>query len=170
MATDVPGLRARGSIIGYAVVLLGAALFVTTCFLPYYSGFPSPAERTLSLYEQLTLPDGQASDFGGLLYLFGGVATVATVAIVGLVDGGRRPGLRFALLGAVAAWSLTWIGILWQFRTFRRLFSLQFGFWLQGVSIGVVVIGTILVRFGGRSDVKDGRYRYANGERTDTDA
>jgi hypothetical protein len=39
---------------------------------------------------------------------------------------------------------------------------LKFGFRLQAVSIGVVVIGTILVGFGKWSEVKDSYDRYAN--------
>jgi hypothetical protein len=167
MATDVSRRWARRSSPGYAVVLLGAALFVTSCFLPY-TGFPSPAERTLSLYEQVTLPNSGASDLGALLYLFGGVATLAVVASVALLRGGRGRGLPFLLIGAVAAWSLTWIGILWQFRTVSGLFSLKFGFWLQAVSIGVVVIGTIVVWLETRSELRDRHDWDENEERTDT--
>jgi hypothetical protein len=65
---------------------------------------------------------------------------------------------------------LTWIGILLQYGTFSRLFSLELGFWLQAVSIGVVVIGTILVGFGKRSEVTDGRDRFTNEEGAEVDA
>ena len=47
------------------------------------------------------------------------------------------------LVGAIAAWSLTWIGTLIRLGTFGT--SLDVGFWLQAVSIGVVIIGAILV-------------------------
>jgi hypothetical protein len=47
---------------------------------------------------------------------------------------------------------------------------LEVGFWLQAVSIGVAVIGTILVGFGKRSEVKDSHDRYANEEGVDVDA
>jgi hypothetical protein len=36
MAYEVHRTRTRGSALGCAVVLLGAELFVTSCFLPYY--------------------------------------------------------------------------------------------------------------------------------------
>ena len=54
------------------------------------------------------------------------------------------------LTGAVAAWSLTWIGSLLQTASLQGSgtiggLSLEIGFWLQAASIGVVVIGTILV-------------------------
>jgi hypothetical protein len=84
-----------------------------------------------------------------MLFLFGGVATIVVVAIVGLTRGERQSGRGF-LAGAVAAWSLTWIGSLLQTANLRedalpRGLSLEVGFWLQAVSIGVAVIGTILV-------------------------
>ena len=79
------------------------------------------------------------------------------------------------LAGAVAAWSPNWLGSLVQSATLRdnalsgRL-SLEVGFWLQAVSIGLAVIGTILVGFGKRSEVKDSHDRYANEEGGDVDA
>src|SRR6266498_2979624 len=83
------------SSLGYAIVLLGAALFVASCFLPYvgYAGLSIPGTKTTtSLYQQLTLgPNGGSSDLSSVLYLFGGVAPVAAVAVVALVRGDRRP-------------------------------------------------------------------------------
>jgi hypothetical protein len=144
MATDASGFRARRSTLGYAIVLLGAGLFVTSCFLPY-NGFEVLGERSISLYQQLMLgPNGGSSDLGALVYLFGGVAPVAVVAIVGLARSERRTGVPFLLVGAVAAWSLTWIGVLLRLGTFQGA-SLEVGFWLQAVSIGVAVMGTIFV-------------------------
>ena len=150
VATDGLGPRAPRSTLGYAIVLLGAALFVASCFLPYtrYEVLP-PAPRqtmTISLYQQLTEGLlGGGSDLGALLYLFGGVAPVAAIAVVALVRGERRPVLPALLVGAVAAWSLTWIGALLRFGTFPDDTSMEIGLWLQAVSIGVAVIGTILV-------------------------
>jgi hypothetical protein len=167
MAAEDRRTRLSGSRVGYAIVLLGAGLFVTSCFLPY-NGFNVLGGRTISLYQQLTLgPNGSSSDLGALLYLFGGVAPVAVVATVGLVRREGRAGLPSLVVGAVAAWSLTWIGVLLRLGTFA---SWEVGFWLQAVSIGVAVIGTILVGFGRRSEVKDSHDRYANKEGADTDA
>ena len=141
---DEPGQRAP--VLGYVIVLLGAALFVTSCFLPYYG---VAGERSVSLYDQLLVAQGGGLELGAILFLFGGVATVVVVAIVGLTRG-ERPSLRAFLAGAVAAWSLTWLGSLLQAANLRdnalsgRL-SLEVGVWLQAVSIGVAVIGTILV-------------------------
>jgi hypothetical protein len=86
-----------------------------------------------------------------MLFLFGGGATVVVVALVGLMRGERQSGRGF-LAGAVSAWSLTWIGSLLQSADLREVgatiprgLSLEAGFWLQTASIGVAVIGTILV-------------------------
>jgi hypothetical protein len=137
--------RGPGSRLGYAIVLLGAALFVVACFLPYYGySIPPPPGETVSLYQAMTSgPDGGGSDLGAVLYLFGGVTPIAAAAIIGLGRGGRRTGLPLVLLGAIAAWSLTWIGALVRLGTFGT--SLDIGFWLQVVSIGVAIIGTVLV-------------------------
>jgi hypothetical protein len=164
MAHEIGRSRARRPTLGYAVVLLGAALFVTSCFLPYYG---VAAERSVSLYDQLLVAPGGGLELGAILFLFGGVATVVVVAIVGLTRG-ERPSLRAFLAGAVAAWSLTWLGSLLQAANLRdnalsgRL-SLEVGFWLQAVSIGVAVIGTVLV------GIKDSHDRYSNVKGVDAD-
>lgn len=101
-------------------------------------------------------------ELGAILFLFGGVATVLVVAIVGLMRS-ERPSARAFLAGAVAAWSLTRVGVLLQTANLREGaiggLSLEIGFWLQAVSIGVAVIGTILVGLGKRSEVKDSHDR-----------
>jgi hypothetical protein len=146
MVADAHRRRGRGSSVGYVIVLLGAALFVTSCFLPYY-GFPGG--RSASLYDQLLVAQDGGWELGAKLFLFGGVATVVVVALIGLI-GGERQSRRGFLAGAVSAWSLTWIGSLLQSADLREGtltggLSLEAGFWLQAVSIGVAVIGTILV-------------------------
>ena len=110
MAVDTHRPRGRGSTLGYSIVLLGAALFVTSCFLPYY-GFPQG--QTVSLYDQLLVTRNGGFELGAKLFLFGGVATVVVIALIGLIRGERQSGRGF-LAGAVSAWSLTWIGSLLQ--------------------------------------------------------
>jgi len=167
MVLDTHRPRGGGSTLGCLIVLLGAALFVTSCFLPYYG---LTEGQSVSLYDQLLV--GGGLELGANLFLFGGVATVVVVALVGLIRGERQPGRGF-LAGAVSAWSLTWIGSLLQSASLReatipRGLSLDAGFWLQALSICVAVIGTILVGFGKRSEVKDSHDRYANEEGVDT--
>jgi hypothetical protein len=169
MAHEVHRTRTRRSTFGYAIVLLGAALFVTSSFLPYYA--VGAGERTISLFELLTQrPLGADSYLGAPLYLFGGVAPVAVVAVIALVRGQRGPVLPSVLVGAVIAWSLTWIGVLVNTGTFSVNVSFEIGFWLQAVSIGVAVIGTIFVGFGERREVKNSHDLYATPEGIDADA
>jgi hypothetical protein len=139
---------AHRSSLGYAIVLIGAAIFVATCFLPYY-GYEFAQGGTVSLYDQLIVAYGGGLQLGPKLFLFGGVATVVVVALVGLKRRERPLGRAF-LAGAVTVWSLTWIGSLLQSASLRgggtiRGLTLEVGFWLQAVSIGVTIIGTILV-------------------------
>lgn len=129
-------------------MLLGAALFVATCFLPYY-GYEFAQGGTVSLCDQLIVAYDGGLQPGPKLFLFGGVATVVVVALVGITHRERSSGRGF-LAGAVSVWSLTWIGSLLQTASLHgsgtiRGLTLEIGFWLQAVSIGVVVIGTILV-------------------------
>jgi hypothetical protein len=133
--------------LGYLVVLVGAAGFVASCFLPYDGLTILPdGSRTVSLYEQLVSlgPNDGGSDFGALLFLFGGVASVAVIAIMGATRGGLRPSAA-TMAAAVSVWSLTWIGLMIREATFVGGISLEWGFWVQASSIGVVVIGTIVV-------------------------
>jgi hypothetical protein len=146
MAAEDRRTRAPGSSVGYAIVLLGAVLFVATCFLPYYG---LPGGQSASLYDQLLVAQDGGWELGAKLFMFGGVATIVVVALVGLTRGERSSGRAF-LAGAVAAWSLTWIGSLLQTVSLRGGgtiggLSLKVGFWLQAVSIGVTVMGTILL-------------------------
>ena len=147
MAAEVRPHRGRGFSVGYVIVLLGGALFVTSSFLPYY-GFPGG--QSVSFYAQLTVLQDGGLELGAKLYQFGGIATVVVVALVGLTRG-EREWRRGFLAGAVSAWSLTWIGSLLQTASVREGatipggLSLEAGFWLQAVGIGVTFIGTILV-------------------------
>jgi hypothetical protein len=157
--------------VSYAIVLIGCALFVAACFLPYYG---LPGVESITFYDQLVVAQDGGLELGAILLLFGGVATVLVSAIVGLTRSDHPSGRAF-LAGAVAAWSLSWIGSLLQTANIREDalpegVSLESGFWLQAVSIGVTVIGTILVGFGKRSHVKDSHDRYATEEGVDAGA
>ncbi len=132
--------------IGYLVVLAGAGGFLTSCFVPYYGGGFGPGSETVSLYQQGTLGgDSLGWDIGSLLFLFGGVATVSFLAIAGVTR--RRPRTAASMLAAtVVAWSLTWTGLMIREATFGGLgITLEWGFWLQALSVSVVVIGTVVV-------------------------
>jgi hypothetical protein len=128
---------------GYLVVLIGAVGFVVCCFLPYlnYQSLPSQPGPP-SLYRLIMLTSRTLAErAGGFAYLFAGVATLAWVAIAGIR--GTRPWTPFALAAVTTAWSLTWIG------TFIHQTSIvgpkEPGYWGLLVSIGVVVVGTVVV-------------------------
>jgi hypothetical protein len=141
----------RSSALGYLVVLLGVAGFVLGCFLPYTTvpsvGVQGPVTSVpaYSYYRLVTyIPGGGTTHYvGELLFLFGGAATLAWVALAGLRQGQHEHRRTPSILVAVTvAWSLSWIGVLvsgWRF------FDYEVGFWLMVVGIGVVIAGTIVV-------------------------
>jgi hypothetical protein len=150
MNPSVRTAEAWRSRVGYLVVVLGAALFVASCFVPYY-GFEGPAQRTFSLYEQQTSGVFDGGSIGRLLYLFAGVAIAASIAVVGVVRNEPQPRVPTMLTAAVAAWSLPWIGVMLSVAQTALGLSLEVGYWVQAVSIGVVIIGTIVVMASGRA-------------------
>jgi hypothetical protein len=56
------------------------------------------------------------------------------------------------LAAAVAAWSLAWIGFMLSVAETSQGVSLEVGYWSQAVSIGVVIIGTIVTVVLGRAE------------------
>jgi hypothetical protein len=146
MAAEDRRTWAPRSRVGYAVVLLGAALFVATCFLSYY-GFPGG--RSLSLYDQLLVAQDGGLEVGAILFLFGGVPAVLVVAIVGLTRGERQSGRLPRRRGLSVVSHVDRLTAkdrqLREETTIPQGLSSEAGFWLQAVSIGVAVIGTVLV-------------------------
>lgn len=151
MNPDAGTEEARGSRVGYLVVLLGGALFVASCFIPFYrlEGLEGPVQRTFSLYEQQTSGGVDGGSLGSLLYLFAGVAIATSIAVVGVARSDPQPRVPSLLIGAVAAWSLPRIGVMLSWTRFG--ISLEVGYWVQAVSIGVVIVGTIVVMASGRA-------------------
>jgi len=104
---------AGSGVVGYVIVLVGVAGFVLSCFLPYTTfgvvvGGGSPASSTFSFYRLITrnTPGGGTLQYvGGLLFLFGGAATVAWVALAGLRHGHHERRRTPSILVAVTvAW------------------------------------------------------------------
>jgi hypothetical protein len=126
---------------GYLLALLGAILFVGSCFLPYYDPGHLPIESpTWSLFRTMTFNrDSAIGSAGGFLTLFAGVATVAWISVAGLR--GHRRWAPPALLAASIVWSLTWMGSLLSLPGF--LGPVRFGYWLLLLSIGVVLAGAV---------------------------
>jgi hypothetical protein len=96
--------------IGYLVVLLGVAGFVLSCFLPYTQ---LSDQLSITYYRLLTMGRGTLQYVGGLLFLFGGAATVASVALAGLRHGQHERRRTPSTLAAVmVAWASAQIGLL----------------------------------------------------------
>jgi hypothetical protein len=128
---------------GYLVVLVGVVAFVVSCFLPYLGGENLlPMNGSVSLYRLIS--SGLGNDgferMGGVLYLFGGAATVGLISLAGI--GRPREWTRYALMAGTAAWTLTWIGVLINQAGFGPH---EVGYWSLFASMGVVIAGTIVV-------------------------
>jgi hypothetical protein len=138
--------RRRGSQIGgYLFVLVGAVGFVVSCFLPYLGGeslIPMDESVSVSLYRLISsgLPSDGFERLGDVLYLFAGAATVGVISLAGI--GWPRDWTRYALVAATAAWTLTWIGILISQAGFGPH---EVGYWSLFASMGVAIVGTIIV-------------------------
>ena len=141
---------AGSGVVGYAIVLVGVAGFVLSCFLPYSSFGPAngSSESTTSYYEVFTMSRGTLLQYvGGLLFLFGGAATVAWVAFTGLRHGQHeRRRMPSVLMAVTVAWSSVWIGLLGSVVSAGFLGAgYEVGYWSMLVSVCVVIVGTIVV-------------------------
>ena len=142
--------RRRAGSTGYVVVLFGAVAFVAGCFLPYYDYGPTASLDSASLYQLMMFnPGGAEASAGAFLFLFAGVATLAWVALAGVR--GSEGWTRSALVAVTIAWSLTWFGVLLGAARFGT--PLLVGFWVLLLSVGVVVIGTIMTWVSPRAEV-----------------
>jgi hypothetical protein len=125
---------------GYAIALLGAVTFIVGCLLPYW-GATEPTSASPSFF-RLVIPEGIGATqrVGGFLIMFGGVATLAWIAIAG-IRGSRWT--RPALAGVTVAWSLTWIGTLLAQSSIPNV-GRGAGWWVILLGVVVAVIGTIV--------------------------
>ena len=147
---DDPPMNERPSagsgVVGYLLVLVGVAGFVLSCFLPYTRFFD---QVSVSYYQLVTGSwGGTLEDVGGLLLLFGGTTTVAWVALAGLRHGQHeRRRTPSTLLAVTIAWSLSWIGLL---LSLSGPFEHEVGYWSMLVSVGVVIVGSVVAWVSGR--------------------
>ncbi len=136
---------------GYVIVLLGVAGFVVGCFLPYLSGNLLPGEGTVSLFRLIWLgAEKPIEQVGVLLQVFAGAATVGVIALLGI--GRRRAWTPHALIAGAAAWTLTWIGVLIGQTAFG---SYEVGYWVLLASMGVAIIGTVVVWVSARAHARE---------------
>jgi hypothetical protein len=138
----------RPSVTGYVVVLLGVACWVVSSFLPLYESDLGEAVSRTTLVQQSTAFGPLGSDLGGLLYLFGGIAVIGVISILGVRGSGPWPAV---LAGAVATWALPSIGVLINIDSSVRQIAtdgsvtLGVAYWSCWVSVGIVVAGAASV-------------------------
>jgi hypothetical protein len=131
------------SAIGYLICLGGVLAFVVGCFLPYYGDVAliAPGQTSTSLYQLTMSSAGTAIEHLAVaLYLFAGAATVGLVALAGIRR--ERSWTRSSLAAGIAAWALTWIGVLiYQ----GRFGSVEVGHWVMLGGTCVAVAGAVAV-------------------------
>jgi hypothetical protein len=148
----------RPFIAGYLIVLVGVAGWVLSCFLALYR-ITGLDDVKITLFRQVFY-GSVMSEVGGLLYLFGAVAVIGVIALLGLLR--PRRWISALLAGAVIGWMLISVGALitiggniGQVSTFGA--SLAVGYWTCWVSVVCVVAGTVAVLTSApREDVKTG--------------
>ena len=149
-----PSRNDRAGSLGYIVALSGAAVFVIGCFLPFLAAAGQPGgDASISLYRQNTSFGEGASLVGELMILFGGVAIVSLVALLGIARRRSRPWAPRALVFVAATWAVQWIGFLLVYQDLRSsspLDSLEVGYWCILVSVVVVALGAALANVPGR--------------------
>jgi hypothetical protein len=147
---DEASSSGQSSRLGATIVLVGAAGFVLSCFFPYYRVSSLTPQLTVSLYRlEVVIPAGAtlASHVGGVMLLFGGVAVVTWMAVRELQ--GTAAWTAGALAAVTAVWSLEWIGALLRLTVLSVSFAV--GYWLILTSVGLAVVGSILVILSSRS-------------------
>ena len=142
---DVTQPEEPASPVGPAITLVGAAGFVVACFLPFYGAvvaIPGGEAPSISLYRvNVTAFGGFASQVGGLVSLFAGVAIITSVAIVLLRKRPQWWALP-ALVAVVAAWSLYWFGTLLWITEFPA--PREVGYWAVLLTVGLVTVGMLV--------------------------
>jgi uncharacterized membrane protein len=144
----------RAGALAYIVALSGAAVFVLGCFLPFLAAADQPGgDASISLYRQNTSFGGGVSLVGELMILFGGVAIVSLVALLGIARRRSRPWAPRALAFVAATWAVQWIGFLLVYQELRSsspLDSLGVGYWCVLAGVVVVALGAALANVPGR--------------------
>jgi hypothetical protein len=144
---------AGSGVVGYPIVLVGVAGFVVSCFLPYTQ---LSGQLSITYYRLLTMSRGTLQYVGGLLFLFGGAATVAWVALAGLRHGQHERRRTPSILVAVTvAWASAWIGLLVSVWGGFAGAAYRVGYWSMLVSVCVVIVGMIVVWFSARHTTQE---------------
>lgn len=130
--------------LGLLSVLVAAAVFLVSLFLPFAGG-AAGSSSIFSSFSASPIPDR----LGDFLYLFGGVAIIALVALKGLTREGSRSWAPKAIPIVVAAWSLPWIGFV-DNATGRSVHAFHPGSWVLSGSLLTAIAGAIGAAFSAR--------------------
>jgi hypothetical protein len=122
------------------VILAGVVGFLIGSFLPFYDLALTDESPSFARQMLTGLPETPGWEVGGILMLFAATAVVGVMAAIGLGAGARDSATQ-TLIGAAVAWSITWVGALLR----STGFSVEIGFFVMWVGIGVVVVGTVIV-------------------------
>jgi hypothetical protein len=122
--------------IGYVVALVGLLGFVGSSFLRLEQLRLAPVESKLTLYNQIV----GGAKVGGVMFLFGGVATLAAISIAGALR--PRSWTRIALPATTVTWTLTMAGLLMLVAHDAE--SVCAGFWALVASLSCVVAGAVV--------------------------
>ena len=117
-------------IAGYMVVLLGAAGWAVSCFLPLYRIADIQSAR-ITLYRQVSF-GSFGIRLGGALYLFGGIVAIGVFSSIGWHGHRHRPGLFSPVPWSRGPWyrSVSWLR--WE-----RAFPSSTTAWSSGWATGV---------------------------------
>ena len=133
----------RADIAGYMVVLLGAAGWAVSCFLPLYR-ITDIQNAGVTLYRQISF-GSSGMRLGGILSLFGGIVAIGVFSTIGMRM--RQPWNVAVLAGAMVAWSLVSTGVLVTLGAgvseFNQGMVLGVGYWCLWASVMCVVAGTV---------------------------
>jgi hypothetical protein len=122
------------------VILAGVVGFLIGSFLPFYDLALTDESPSFARQMLTGLPETPGWEVGGILMLFAATAVVGVMAAIGLGAGARDSATQ-TLIGAAVTWSITWVGALLR----STGFSVEIGFFVMWVGIGVVVVGTVIV-------------------------
>jgi hypothetical protein len=138
----------RVKTVGYVLIALAMTAFgFSALFLDFYGGQALPPGVSFTYFTSLRGgPEGgdAAVTLGAVMTAFGGPLAILILSLLGLRHPDSEP-VRFSLIGAVAVWSITILGL--AVVQWARDLPVTTGFWVQAIAIGVALVGLFLVYF-----------------------
>lgn len=140
---ETPQPARKGSRVGYWIALVGAALYVAGCFLPFWgTGVGISIFDDLVRYPEDVPVHPTGAAVGGFMFLFAGATVVAATCVLGLRDHDSRRAWPW-LASAVAAWGLTWLGWLLMYSAHTGFYP-RAGPWFMLAGVLVAAAGTVV--------------------------